>query len=73
MNEAIKQHIEDYIKENDTTRSAFAQRIGISRSSLYEKTEGIRPWLLSEAIAISEVIGCTIPELVASDPEQEAQ
>lgn len=54
----IKQNIEAYVSEHDMTRGALASRIGISRSSLYDKMDGKRPWLLDEIIALASVMGC---------------
>lgn len=61
----IKQSIEHYVSENDLTRGALASRIGISRSSLYEKMDGKRPWLLDEIIRLASVMGCEEKELWA--------
>lgn len=60
----MKQNIERYISVADTTKSAFARTVGISRSAFYEKLEGNSSWLLDEAITISECLGCTIDELI---------
>lgn len=54
----IKTNIERYVSENDMTRGALASKIGISRSSLYEKMDGKRPWLLDEIISLASVMGC---------------
>lgn len=62
--EFIRQNVENYLDNNNVTKGALANRIGISRSTLYEKLDGNRPWLLDEAIALSELIGCTIDDLV---------
>lgn len=59
----IKQNIERYVSENDMTRGALASRIGISRSSLYEKMDGKRPWLLDEIISLASLMGCEEKEL----------
>ena len=59
----IKRNIERYVSENDMTRGALASRIGISRSSLYEKMDGKRPWLLDEIISLASLMGCADKEL----------
>jgi DNA-binding XRE family transcriptional regulator len=59
----IKQNIERYVSEHDMTRGALASRIGISRSSLYEKMDGKRPWLLDEIISLASLMGCEEKEL----------
>ena len=62
--EFIRQNVENYLDNNNVTKGALASHIGISRSTLYEKLDGNRPWLLDEAIVLSELIGCTIDDLV---------
>lgn len=59
----IKQNIEAYVSDHDTTKGALASSIGISRSSLYEKMDGKRPWLLDEIIALASVMGCKESDL----------
>lgn len=59
----IKRNIEAYVSEHDTTKGALASSIGISRSSLYEKMDGKRPWLLDEIIALASVMGCRESDL----------
>lgn len=54
----IKQNIEAYVSEHNMTRGALASSIGISRSSLYDKMDGKRPWLLDEIISLASVMGC---------------
>lgn len=62
----IKTNIERYVSENDMTRGALASKIGISRSSLYEKMDGKRPWLLDEIISLASVMGCEEKEIWTS-------
>lgn len=62
--EAIKANIEEYIDENATTKDAIAQAIGISRSSLYDKLSGKRPWMLSEVIDLASFMNCTVNDLL---------
>lgn len=59
----IKRNIEAYVSEHDTTKGALANSIGISRSSLYEKMDGKRPWLLDEIMALASVMGCRESDL----------
>lgn len=59
----IKRNIERYVSDNDVTRGTLANRIGISRSSLYEKMDGKRPWLLDEIISLASVMGCEEKEI----------
>ena len=58
METIIKENIKRFVSENDTTLSAVARSVGISRSALYEKLDGKRPWLLVEIIRLAELMGC---------------
>ena len=66
--EGIKQHINDYVDDHDTTREALAKAIGISRSSLYDKMSGKRPWMLDEVIRLADYMGCTVQDLITAAP-----
>lgn len=61
----IKRSIEAYVSDHDMTKGTLANSIGISRSSLYEKMDGKRPWLLDEIIALASVMGCKESDLWA--------
>lgn len=66
----IRMNIYCYANDKACTLSEIARSIGISRSSLYEKMDGKRPWLLSEIVELASVMGCeerdiwTIRELI---------
>jgi DNA-binding XRE family transcriptional regulator len=62
--EAIKANIECYIDGHATTKDAIAQAMGISRSSLYDKLSGKRPWMLSEVIDLARFMNCTVNDLL---------
>ncbi len=62
--EAIKANINQFVKERGTTKDAVADAIGISRSSLYDKLSGKRPWMLVEVIGLSNYMGCTVNDLL---------
>lgn len=64
--ESIKEHINNYIKEHNVTVNAIACAIGISRSSLYDKLNGKRPWMLTEVIDLADYMGCTVNDLLVS-------
>lgn len=56
--ENVRDSIYSFVEDNDMTVSELSRRIGISRSSLYEKMDGKRPWLLDEIITLASVMGC---------------
>ena len=62
--EAISENIENYVRGHNTTKDAVAKAIHISRSSLYDKLSGKRPWLLSEVIDLANFMGCTVNDLI---------
>ena len=70
--EAIKQNVDNYTDEHSTTKDAVAKAIGISRSSLYDKLSGKRPWMLSEVIDLASYMGCTVNDLLTT-PERTPQ
>lgn len=59
----IEEHIKRYVNEHNTTVAAVANAIGISRSSIYDKMGGKRPWLLYEAADLAKFLGCRIDDL----------
>jgi DNA-binding XRE family transcriptional regulator len=65
---SINERIKKYVKDNNTTREALANGIGISRSSLYDKIGEKSPWTLDEAIAMADFMGCTVQDLI-TEPE----
>lgn len=62
--EAISANVNRYVKENATTKDAIARDIGISRSSFYDKLAGKSPWMLDEVIELSDVMGCSVQDLI---------
>ena len=67
---SINERIKKYAKDNNTTREALANGIGISRSSLYDKINERSPWTLDEAIAMADFMGCSVQDLI-TEPEAE--
>jgi DNA-binding XRE family transcriptional regulator len=61
---AISKNVDVYVLEHGTTKDAIAKHIGISRSSLYDKLNGKRPWMLNEAIDLASLMGCTVADLI---------
>ena len=60
----IGEHIQQFIRENDTTKSAIASKLGMSRSAFYEKIDGKRHWLIEETISLAEIMGCEVTDLL---------
>lgn len=66
--DSIRTHIDLYVEQQNTTKDAIAKAIGISRSSLYDKMSGKRPWMLSEVIDLAAFMGCSVEDLL-SEPK----
>lgn len=70
--DAVKENINRFVVDHSTTKDALAKAIGISRSSLYDKMNGRRPWMLVEIIDLAEFMGCTVQDLITI-PERTAR
>ena len=68
--EAIAANIKKFVEERGITRDALAKAIDISRSSLYDKMSGKRPWMLADVISLATYMGCTVNDLLTMPPEQ---
>ena len=62
--DAIKANVDRFVDEHATTKDALAKALDISRSSLYDKLSGKRPWMLSEVIDLANFMGCTVNDLL---------
>lgn len=60
---SLQETVGRYIKANETTMEAVADRLGISRSSLFNKIRGSNEFSLSEAFGLSKLLGISIDEL----------
>ena len=60
----IGAHIERYVSNNETTKSAVISQLGISRSAFYEKVDGKRHWLIEEVIDLAEIMDCDVVDLL---------
>lgn len=61
--QTIREYVNDYANDHNTTRDAIAAKAEIGRSSFYAKLRGASEFTLPEAYRLSKVIGCTIDEL----------
>lgn len=52
--------IDDYIRKNNTTQAALAEKMGMSRQTFSLKASGKRPFLLSEAFTLADILGCDV-------------
>lgn len=59
----IKQFVDDYVRNNDTTKEALAEKAEIGRTSFFSKLRGASEFSLSEGYRLSRILGITIDEL----------
>ncbi len=61
----LQKMVDDYAKARGVTRDAIADKLGISRSSFFNKMRGSYEFSLSEAFELSRMLGITLDELHA--------
>lgn len=60
----ISAHVSRFVDSNDTTKGAVANRLGISRTTLYEKLSGASRWSLDEAIGLADIMECDLTDIL---------
>lgn len=58
----LQEKVGQYVEANETTMGAVADKLGISRSSLFNKLRGSNEFTLSEAFNLSCILGMTVDE-----------
>lgn len=58
----LQEKVGQYVEANQTTMGAFADKIGMSRSSLFNKMRGSNEFSLSEAFNMSRILGMSLDE-----------
>lgn len=58
----LQEKVGHYVEANKTTMGDVADKLGISRSSLFNKLRGSNEFSLSEAFNLSCILGMTIDE-----------
>ena len=61
-NMTLQEKVGQYVEANETTMGAVADKLGISRSSLFNKLRGSNEFSLSEALNLSRILGMTVDE-----------
>ena len=59
----LQEKVGQYVEDNETTMGAVADALGISRSSLFNKLRGSNEFSLSEAFALSRLLGLSLDDL----------
>lgn len=58
----LSEKVGEYAEKNNETRDSIAGKLGISRSSLFNKVRGSYEFSLSEAYKLSRLLGVSLDE-----------
>ena len=58
----MQEKVGQYVEANQMTMGAFADKLGMSRSSLFNKMRGSNEFSLSEAFNMSLILGMSLDE-----------
>lgn len=58
----LQEKVGQYVEANQMTMGAFAEKLGMSRSSLFNKMRGSNEFSLSEAFNLSRALGMSLDE-----------
>jgi DNA-binding XRE family transcriptional regulator len=61
--DAIKERVGAYIARTGVSRESLAEKIGMSRTTFYQKLNGETEFKLGEAFALADAIGCSVDDL----------
>lgn len=61
--ELLKDRVAIYCAHTGATRESIARRIGMSTTSFWAKLNGKTEFKLSEAEALSKILGCSVDDL----------
>lgn len=59
----LSEKVGEYAEKNNETRDSIADKLGISRSSFFNKVRGSYEFSLSEAYKLSHLLGVSLDEL----------
>lgn len=58
----LSEKVNEYAERENRTRDSIADELGMSRSSFFNKVKGSYEFSLSEAYALSRILGVTLDE-----------
>lgn len=61
----LSEKVNEYAERENRTRDSIADELGMSRSSFFNKVKGSYEFSLSEAYALSRILGVTLDEFHA--------
>ena len=59
----IKQRLGAHVESTGMTKGEIAEALGITMTTLKSKVNGDSEFKLSEAVKLSEILGCTVDDL----------
>lgn len=62
--------VTDWLEKSGTSKAALAERLGMSRPTLYARLER-GDWSLEEAYRLAGIMGCTVEQLAKADRQKE--
>ena len=64
--DSIKERVGAYLEREGATKKGIAAQLGMSTVALNSKLKGETEFSFSEAIQLSEILGCTVNDLRVS-------
>lgn len=61
--DSIKERVGAYLEREGKTKKWLADELGVTTVTLYSKLNGETEFTFSQAIRLSEVLGCTVNDL----------
>jgi len=61
--DSIKERVGAYLEREGKTKRWLADELGMTTVSLYSKLNGDTEFTFSQAIRLSEILGCTVNDL----------
>lgn len=63
---AIRERVGAYLERDGVTKQNLAKQLGVSTVTLGSKLNGATEFSITEAIRLSQILGCTLNELISS-------
>lgn len=63
MNARFNEKLGAWLLVKENTKAKLAKQLGISRPTLDGRISGRSKWTWDEAVAVAEIVGCTLDDL----------
>ena len=64
--ETIRERVGAYLEKTGESKSSLAERLGMGRTTLFQKMNGRSEFTLCEAQKLSQILNCSIDDLFVS-------